>query len=239
MNSFCAMYSFRMSFCSVPAIFVQSPALLLDRHQVHGPKHIGGRIDGHRNAGLLQVDSGEERFHVFQGVDGHPALAHLPFALRSIRVITHQGGQVEGDGKTAPAIGQQVSVACVGLLRCGKTGELAHSPEFAPVASAMDPPRVRGLPWTFRRPILRQIRLGVEPAHRNTGDRGEPRLIVGHGYTSTDQHSKRSAVRPGHPSMGAPHPRFPVKLSGLHKLHAPFLNERRTRGLVPLPRTGN
>jgi hypothetical protein len=30
-----------------------------------------------------------------------------------------------------------------------------------------------------------------------------------------------------------------VRLSGFHKLHAPFLNERRTRGLVPLPRAGN
>ena len=31
---------------------------------------------------------------------------------------------------------------------------------------------------------------------------------------------------------GAPHPRFPVKLGGFRALHAPFLKERRTRGLV-------
>ena len=31
---------------------------------------------------------------------------------------------------------------------------------------------------------------------------------------------------------GAPHPRFPVKLSGFRALHAPFLKERRTRGPV-------
>ena len=31
---------------------------------------------------------------------------------------------------------------------------------------------------------------------------------------------------------GAPHPRFPVRLSGFRALHAPFLTERRTRGLV-------
>ena len=29
---------------------------------------------------------------------------------------------------------------------------------------------------------------------------------------------------------GAPHPRFPVDPVGFRKLHAPFLNERRTRG---------
>ncbi len=31
---------------------------------------------------------------------------------------------------------------------------------------------------------------------------------------------------------GAPYPRFPVRLKGFDELHAPFLNERRTRGLV-------
>jgi len=31
---------------------------------------------------------------------------------------------------------------------------------------------------------------------------------------------------------GAPHPRFPVRLSGFDELYAPFLKERRTRGLV-------
>jgi hypothetical protein len=31
---------------------------------------------------------------------------------------------------------------------------------------------------------------------------------------------------------GAPHPRFPVKCRELRQLHASFLKERRTRGLV-------
>jgi hypothetical protein len=31
---------------------------------------------------------------------------------------------------------------------------------------------------------------------------------------------------------GAPYPRFPVELSGFRELHAPFLKERRTSGLV-------
>jgi len=34
------------------------------------------------------------------------------------------------------------------------------------------------------------------------------------------------------PRPGAPHPRFPVRLKGFDELHAPFLNERRTRGFV-------
>jgi len=31
---------------------------------------------------------------------------------------------------------------------------------------------------------------------------------------------------------GIPHPRFPVKVGGFRELYAPFLKERRTRGLV-------
>jgi hypothetical protein len=30
--------------------------------------------------------------------------------------------------------------------------------------------------------------------------------------------------------MGAPYPRFPVEFRGFPELHAPFLEERRTRG---------
>ena len=37
----------------------------------------------------------------------------------------------------------------------------------------------------------------------------------------------------------APYPRFPVKLSGFRELHAPFLNERRTRGRVRCSEAGN
>ena len=33
-------------------------------------------------------------------------------------------------------------------------------------------------------------------------------------------------------SLGAPYPRFPVECRGFREPHAPFLNERRTRGLV-------
>jgi hypothetical protein len=38
---------------------------------------------------------------------------------------------------------------------------------------------------------------------------------------------------------GAPHLEFPVKFVGVDELHAAFLNESRTRGLLLVPRTGN
>ncbi len=34
------------------------------------------------------------------------------------------------------------------------------------------------------------------------------------------------------PTLGAPHPRFPVKFRGSCEIHAPFLEERRTRGSI-------
>src|SRR5271156_6182549 len=43
--------------------------------------------------------------------------------------------------------------------------------------------------------------------------------------------SQRWALSPPQ-SPGAPYPRFPVEFHGFPDLHAPFLNERRTRGPV-------
>src|SRR5271156_3628689 len=45
-------------------------------------------------------------------------------------------------------------------------------------------------------------------------------------------------LRPGL-SSGRPFPGFPVELGGFDKLHAPFLTERRTRGLVQRCVAGN
>ncbi len=156
-------------------------ALFFDGHQVHGPEHIGGRVDGHGDAGLFQIDAGEEGLHVFQRIDGHPALTHLAFALRGVGVITHQGRQVEGNGESSTAICQQVAVAGVGLLGGSKTGELAHGPEFAAVPGTVNPAGIGGLAGKTKvggLPILRQVGLGIEPANRNAGDASKARLAM-------------------------------------------------------------
>ena len=176
--------------------FFPSSSLLLDRHQVHGPQHVGGRVDGHGNAGLVQLDAGEENLHVFQRIDSHPAFAHLSFALRGVGVVSHQGRQVKGYGQPSAAVSQQVAVARVGLFRRGKAGELAHGPEFAAVPGAMDAARIRRLAGKPKRPVRRQIGRSIELPNRHARDAGKSSLFgvvsVPHGPTPTDQHSKQT-----------------------------------------------
>ena len=104
MYSFCAMYSFRMSFCKRAGNFFPVGALLFRDDEVHGPQNRGGRIDGHRDGGLLQVDAVEEDLHVLERVDGDAALADFAFALRVVGVVAHQRGQIEGDRKAVSAM---------------------------------------------------------------------------------------------------------------------------------------
>ena len=75
MYSFCAMYSLRMSFCSVPHSCVQSDALLLGDGQVHRPEIGRRRVDGHRRRDVAERDAVEQHLHVGQRGDATP---HLP-----------------------------------------------------------------------------------------------------------------------------------------------------------------
>src|SRR5262249_8245795 len=49
--------------------------LLFSDHQIHGPEHAGGRIDGHRYCGLFQIDAVEQDLHVLERIDSDAALA--------------------------------------------------------------------------------------------------------------------------------------------------------------------
>jgi hypothetical protein len=77
MYSFCAMYSLRMSFCSVPPTCADVDPLLLRHRQVHREEDRRRRVDGHRGRHLAEGDAVEEGLHVGQRVDRHAALAHL------------------------------------------------------------------------------------------------------------------------------------------------------------------
>ena len=176
MYSFCAMYSLSMSFWSVPEILFQSaPCFSLRHHQIHGPQHRSGRINGHRYSCRFEIDAGEEDLHIFERVDRHAAFAHLTLALRRVGVIAHQRGQIKGDRETAAARRQQILVALVCLLRRGEAGELAHRPQLAAVAGGVDAARVRRLSWLWQAEVLGKVGLGIEAPHRHAGDRREAR----------------------------------------------------------------
>ena len=150
--------------------------LLFGDHQVHGPQHGGGRIDGHGGGDVLQVDAVEEDLHVLERVDGDAALADLALAHEVVGVVAHQGGQIEGDGQPGAAVGEQVLVALVGFLRRSEAGELAHGVQLAAIAGGVNAAGVRRLAGIAEIgvvfPVFGQVGLGVKAANGVAGDGG-------------------------------------------------------------------
>ena len=80
---------------------VQVAAPLLGHGHVHGQQDGGGRVDGHGRGHRAQVDAGVEVLHVGQGVDRHPALAHLYLLLK--------GGLVDPPGSRISLLVKRIS----------------------------------------------------------------------------------------------------------------------------------
>ena len=118
-------------------------ALFLCGGNIHGPDNRGGAVDSHARADLAQRDTVKEDLHVLQAADSHAAGAELAQRFRRVRVIAHQGCQVEGHGKPHVALLEQVFVARVGLLGRAETGKHAHRPGLAAVHRAVDAARIR------------------------------------------------------------------------------------------------
>ena len=176
------MYSLRMSFWMRAGNLFPVCALFLRHHQIHGPQHRRGRVDGHRDCGLFEVDAGEENFHVFKRIDRHAALAHFAFAGRVVGVVAHQRGQIECDGKAAAAVLQQIFVALIGFFGRREAGELPHGVELAAISSSVNAAgkwRRAGIPEIFfLAPVLGEIGLRVEAANGDAGNRGEAGVPV-------------------------------------------------------------
>ena len=133
MYSFCAMYSFRMSFCSVPEMRLQSDALRLGNGEVHGPDDGRGRIDGHGNGHIAQRDALKQRFHIGERGNRHAALADFAQRLRIVGIVAHQRWKIERYGQPCLALCKKITVARVGLFGCSEARELAHGPQLPPV----------------------------------------------------------------------------------------------------------
>ena len=123
-----AMYSLRMSFCTVPDSCRAIDALPLADRDVERQQDDRRRVDGHRRRHLVERDAVEQRRHVLERVDGHADLADLAGGQRVVGVVAHLRRQVEGDAQARLALRQQVAVAAVGLRRRGEPGVLPHRP---------------------------------------------------------------------------------------------------------------
>ncbi len=107
--------------------------------QIHGPDNGGRRVDRHRCRDAAERNLMEERFHIGERTDGHTAFAHFTFGKRMIRVVTHQGGKVEGDRNAVLSLREKVSKAPVGVLGGAEARELAHGPQAGAIHRWMDP----------------------------------------------------------------------------------------------------
>ena len=186
MNSFCAWYSFRMSFWSVPPSRARVDAVRLGVGDEHREDDRRRAVDRHRRGDRAEVDAAVEVLDVGERVDRDTALADLAERERVVGVATHQRRQVERGRESVAARGQQVVEPPVGVDRGAEAREHPHRPELRAVHRRVRPARVR---------VLARELAVVGPVHgldRDPRHRGE----VG----------DRAACRVALPSLAACHP---------------------------------
>ena len=133
MYSFCAMYSFRMSFCSVPESCAQSTPCFSATARYMAQRTAAGEL---MVIETVTSPSGMPRNSVSMSSSeemASAALADFAFRERVVGVVAHQRRQIEGDREAGLALFEQIVIAAVGFLRRGEAGELAHGPELAAI----------------------------------------------------------------------------------------------------------
>src|ERR1700675_2818910 len=182
MYSFCAMYSLRMSFCSVPEIFFQSAPCFSATTRYIAQSTLAGELMVIDVVIFFEGDAVEQNLHIFERVDGHAALTDFAFAGRVVGVVAHERWQIEGNGESAAAVFEKIFVTLVRFFGRGEAGEHAHGPELAAVAGRVNAARVGRLAGITEVllviPIGGEISLGVKAADRSVRDRAETRVAM-------------------------------------------------------------
>src|SRR5271165_6109594 len=197
MYSFCAMYSFRMSFWMVPETFLRSAPCFsaTARYIAHrtdaGELMVIETVVFSRSMPSKRISMSSSESMATPHLPTSPsqvrrchrfALADLAFAERMVAVVAHQRGQIEGDRESMAAVLQQIFIPLVGFLGRGEARELAHGPHLAAIARGMNAARKRRLARIvqilFVRPVGGKIGGRIQAANRQAGDGGEPRVAV-------------------------------------------------------------
>ena len=132
------MYSFRMSFWTVPESLRRSaPWRSRDQH-VEAQQNRRGGIDGHRRGDVGQPNAIEEPLHVGERADGDAHASHFAGRQRMVGIHAHLRRQIEGDREPGDALRQQIAIAAVALFGGSEAGVLAHGPEPAAVHVRID-----------------------------------------------------------------------------------------------------
>ena len=156
------MYSLSTSFCVVPRSCMLRHALLLADELVQQQQAGGRRVDRHRGRDLIERDPVERRAHVVDRVDRHARAPDLAERELIVGVEAELGRQIERHRQPGRALGEQVAVALVGLLRRGVAGVLAHRPRLLAIHLAVHAARVGELPRLAEVEVRGQVGLGVE-----------------------------------------------------------------------------
>ena len=83
--------------------FLQIGALLFGHGDVEAEKNRGGGVDGHGGGNFFERDAFEERFHIFERIDGYADFADFAARACVIRVHPDLRRQIERDGESGRA----------------------------------------------------------------------------------------------------------------------------------------
>ena len=153
MNSFCAWYSFRMSFCSVPPIRARAHTRRFGVGDEHREHDRGGAVDRHRRRDRAEVDAAVEVLDVGERVDRDAAPADLAERELVVGVAAHQRRQVERGRESVAAGGEQLVEAAVRVDRGAEARRTSASSRASTGTSTRTDPAGTGTgPGTRRRP---------------------------------------------------------------------------------------
>ena len=164
--------------------FCEVGALLFGDGDVQAEKNGGGGVDGHRGGDFFERDAVEERFHVFERIDGDADFADFAERERMIGVHADLRGQIEGHGESGSGLAEQIAIALVGFGGGAEAGVLAHGPEAAAVHGGINAAGVGKFAGIaeggFGIGVWPDL-LGVEAVDGEAGERGEVRSLRSRG----------------------------------------------------------
>ena len=85
-------------------------------------------IHGHGYGHLVKRNTGEQNFHIEDGVYRNAGLTNVTDNARMIRVIAPMCSQVKGDRQTFLTSCKVSTIECIGFFRSGETGVLTYCP---------------------------------------------------------------------------------------------------------------
>ena len=172
MNSFCAWYSLRMSFCSVPPIAARGTPVASALATNIANTIAAGPLIVIDVVTVAEIDAPVQVLDVGEGVDGDTALPDLAERERVVGVAAHQGRQIERGREAVAAGREQIVEAAIGVDRGSEPREHPHRPQLRPVHRGVRAARVRVLAGELA--VVR----AVDRLDRNARHGGEVGLAV-------------------------------------------------------------